>query len=82
MQVAVERPVPLHREKHPSLDVDGCFGCKAASVGFVGVERLRSWRNDGVTEADMKKSIYDNARRTGKDIKRAGVTSPSSGGLL
>lgn len=28
------RPVPLHREKHPKLDVEGCFGCKATGVRF------------------------------------------------
>lgn len=28
------RPVPLHREKHPDLDVEGCFGCKATGITF------------------------------------------------
>ena len=30
----VARPVPLHREKHPNLDVEGCFGCKATGIRF------------------------------------------------
>ena len=79
--VQATRPVPLHRETHPDLDVKGCFGCKAAGIAFTGIERMRDQRNAGVIEADVKKDIYDNARRTGRDIKRAGVTSPSSGGL-
>lgn len=23
-----------HQERHPDLDVEGCFGCRVASVGF------------------------------------------------
>lgn len=30
----MSRPVPLHRETHPLLDVEGCFGCKAVTIGF------------------------------------------------
>jgi hypothetical protein len=78
----VSRPVPLHREKHPRLDVAGCFGCKATGLMFTGVHRLQGYRAEGITEADFKRDIYDNARRTGRDIQRADVTSPSSGGLI
>lgn len=73
------RPVPLHLEKHPN-PIEGCFGCKAASIKLHSFQ-LREMRVNHTSEAAFKKSIYDNARRTGKDIKRAGVTSPSSGGL-
>ena len=31
------RPVPLHREVHPRLDIEGCFGCHATSVTFAPV---------------------------------------------
>lgn len=75
-------PVPLHRRTHPNLDVEGCFGCKAASVSFGGVHRLRKQREDNVSTEQFKQEIYREARRTGRDIKRAGVTSPSSGGLI
>lgn len=30
----MSRPVPLHRETHPNLDVPGCFGCKATGISF------------------------------------------------
>lgn len=82
VEQALERPVPLHREKHPNLDVEGCFGCKAANVSFGGIRRLQAWRRDGVTEAEFKKAIYDGARRTGRDIRRVGGASPTSGPLL
>lgn len=74
--------VPLHRRTHPQLDVEGCFGCKATGVGFVGVERLKANRRDGVIQADIKRDIYRNAKRDGVDIKKAGSTSPSSGPLI
>ncbi len=52
-----------HQEKHPSLDVPGCFGCKVASVTFpASVTPTRSagashakWVND--TEAQWHKDM-------------------------
>lgn len=82
MEQAVERPVPLHRETHPFLDVQGCFGCKIANVKIGGVHRFKREREEGYTQADVKRDIYFEARRTGRDIKRAGSVSPTSGGLL
>jgi len=48
-----------HRETHPNLDVEGCFGCKVAGVSFGANEsttrgaevreinaRERSWNRD------------------------------------
>lgn len=29
-----KRPVPLHLENHPTLDIPGCFGCKAVWINF------------------------------------------------
>jgi hypothetical protein len=26
--------VTIHQERHPNLDVEGCFGCRIASVGI------------------------------------------------
>lgn len=82
MEQVVTRPVPLHRETHPDLDVEGCFGCKAAGIRFSGFHRMKKMREDGSTEASMKREIYREAKRTGKDIRRAGSVSPTSGGLL
>lgn len=81
MEQAAVRPVPLHREKHPDLNVSGCFGCKAAGIRFQSMQ-LREMRKNNTSEEAFKQSIYSQARRTGKDIRRAGVTSPSSGGLI
>lgn len=77
-----QRPVPLHREKHPDLDVEGCFGCRAAGIRFGGLERLKQAREQGVTQAEMRREIIADARRDGVDIKQAGVTSPTSGPLM
>ncbi len=59
-----------------------CLRCKLLTVGVTGLQHLKDQREMGTTDADMRKEIYTQARRTGRDIRRAGVTSPSSGPLL
>lgn len=58
-----------------------CLRCKLLTVGVTGMQRLKEQRELGMTEADFRKDIYDNARKQGRDIRKAGVTSPTSGPL-
>lgn len=43
-----------HREVHPGLDVDGCFGCRIASVGF-GAAAMPTRRADTAAIAAREK---------------------------
>lgn len=81
-EVGRKRPVPLHKEKHPDLDVDGCFGCKAASISFGGVETLRQQRELGTTSSEMLRDWQKGWKEDGIDVKKAGSTSPTSGPLM
>ena len=49
----MSRPVPLHRETHPHLDEEGCFGCKATSIGFGAVPDGGSNRSRVADHAKM-----------------------------
>lgn len=71
--VGCERPV----------NRDGvCFPHKLKTVGWTGGYRMKMEREGGYTQADIKKEIFAEAKRTGTDIRKAGVTSPTSGGLI
>ncbi len=76
-----QRPVPLHREKHPDLDVEGCFGCKAAGIRF-GIETLKSQNRAHKTSKELYNEWSADWKADGIDVKKAGSTSPSSGPLL
>lgn len=58
-----------HAERHPSLDVIDCFGCKVASVQFTGVHRLQQEREAGVTQAEMAKDTIAQAKKDGREIQ-------------
>lgn len=59
----------LHARSHPSLDVEGCFGCKVASVRF-GVARLKADNRGHYTQAEIGREIYDGAKKSGRDIQQ------------
>lgn len=59
-----------HREKHPNLDVEGCFGCRIAGVSFGanstttrGAEVARINKTDKQWNADMP--AYKRLRQQG-----------------
>lgn len=49
-----------HAERHPGLDVDGCFGCKVAGVAFGA--------NSTTTRGGEVASVNDRAKRWDKDM--------------
>lgn len=49
-----------HREVHPNLDVDGCFGCKVAGV--------RMGSNSTTTRGARVSEVNNRARRWDKDM--------------
>lgn len=63
------RLVPLHRETHPDLNVDGCFGCKAASIRFdvAGLKREREERDvsGGRGTREYVRDMFEQRRRAG-----------------
>lgn len=61
-----------HAETHPSLDVDGCYGCKISGIQFTGLERMARDRAEGVTQAQRGREVIDAAKRDGRDITRVG----------
>jgi hypothetical protein len=63
----------LHARTHPTLDVDGCFGCKAASVSpnFSGVPQGRAeWH--GPTVNQRREAIERQAKAEGREIRPRG----------
>lgn len=61
-----------HAETHPSLDVEGCYGCKIAGVKFGGLARFAHDRAEGVTQKDRGREIIESAKRDGREIERVG----------
>lgn len=61
-----------HAETHPTLDVDGCYGCKLAGIKFGGLTRFAIDRAEGVTQRDRGREIIDAAKRDGREIERVG----------
>lgn len=61
-----------HAETHPSLDVEGCYGCKIAGVKFGGLYRMANDRREGVTQKDRGREIIEAAKRDGREIERVG----------
>ena len=59
----------LHARTHPSLDVEGCFGCKVAGVRFGGLVRLANERAIGMTQADMGREVVEQAKKDGREIQ-------------
>lgn len=57
----------IHAETHPSLDVEGCFGCKISSVRF-GVARLKADNRGHYTQASLAREIHEGAKAKGRDI--------------
>jgi len=49
-----------HAETHPSLDVEGCFGCKVAGVSFGA--------NSTTTRGQQVAQINETARNWDKDM--------------
>jgi hypothetical protein len=64
-----ERPVPLHRETHPDLDVEGCLGCKLVGLRF-NLTRLRAENQGHYTQASIARDIFANARDKKIDIQQ------------
>jgi len=63
------RVVPLHRETHPFLDVEGCFGCKATGIWFGAVEGGQSSRAREITHSTgVERSLnrYRDKRQAGE----------------
>lgn len=58
----------LHAQTHPTLDVEGCYGCKIASVRFGGLYRFKAEREGNYTQAEIARDIQQSARESGKDI--------------
>lgn len=56
-----------HAETHPTLDVDGCFGCKAAGVSFTIPAYMSAKTNNlgmsGIEEASQMKQDITQALR-------------------
>lgn len=61
----------IHQRKHPNLDVEGCFGCHAATVSFYGCTPTRSI---GAGQQDRTRSKKWESRIDAyKDLRRQGV---------
>lgn len=59
-----------------------CFPHKLKSIHFSGMHRMKVEREANVTQRELGKDIEKNAILDGRDIKRKGVTSPSSGPVI
>lgn len=62
-----------HRETHPSLDVEGCFGCKVSAVGFSAElmpTRAGSARSASIAEKDR---VLDKDLDAYKRLRQNGV---------
>lgn len=64
----MDRPVPLHREVHPHLDVDGCYACRVSSVR-VDTRMVRIDRELGETQSERLREIRDVAAADGREIQ-------------
>ena len=64
----MSRPVPLHRETHPFLDIEGCFGCKATGIYFGAIEGGQSSR---AREISHSKGVERSLHRY-RDKRQAG----------
>jgi len=57
-----------HAETHPSLDVEGCFGCKISNVRFAGLVSMKVLRDYGKTGREVaKENIEEFRKRKGYD---------------
>jgi hypothetical protein len=63
------RPKPLHREKHPDLDVEGCLGCKLTQISIASIPGgTRPGSAKAAQERQFKRDMdaYWRARRAGE----------------
>lgn len=60
-----------HQEKHPGLDVEGCFGCKVAGVSF----GANSTTTRGARVADINRTArsWDRDMPAYKRLRRDGL---------
>lgn len=60
-----------HAETHPSLDVEGCFGCRVAGVAF-GANSTTT-RGSRVAEVDQRAKNWDKDMPAYKRLRRNGL---------
>ena len=79
-----------HQETHPSLNVEGCFGCKISGVK-VGIQALRDENagadvTGGMGTREYVKKMYSDRRAAGQPDpepanKKAAAFAPARGVL-
>lgn len=78
-----------HQEKHPFLDVEGCYGCRIAGVRF-GVSSITRERNGegpgkpGQTNREYVHEMYATRRAAGledpiPENRKAAAYAPATG---
>lgn len=67
-----------HAETHPGLDVDGCFGCRVAGVGFAA--SAMPGRHPKVTAINARESRWDRDMAAYRRLRRDGLQPPSIDG--
>lgn len=67
-----------HQEKHPNLDVEGCFGCKVAGVSFGANASTTSGAK--VAEINQRAKNWDKDMPAYKRLRRDGLQPKSIDG--
>jgi hypothetical protein len=60
-----------HREVHPNLDVDGCFGCRVAGISF-GANSTTT-RGKVVAETNQRAKNWDKDMPAYKRLRQQGL---------
>lgn len=63
-----------HRETHPDLDVEGCFGCRVASVRFS--DACSPTRKPHIAERIDEHRQFTRDAQAVKDLARQGLCPP------
>ena len=67
-----------HAEKHPGLDVEGCFGCKVAGVSFGS--NSTTTRGKVVAETNQRARNWDKDMPAYKRLRQNGLQPKSIDG--
>lgn len=67
-----------HQEKHPGLDVEGCFGCRVAGISFGS--NSTTTRGSSVAEINQRAKNWDKDMPAYKRLRRNGVQPKSIDG--
>lgn len=67
-----------HQEKHPGLDVEGCFGCRVAGISFGS--NSTTTRGASVAEINQRAKNWDKDMPAYKRLRQNGVQPKSIDG--